>query len=169
MNKLIPFFILLLSFSVFGQKTKPCSANLLKADISGFSLGASKDSISTIFNNPEWKAQADGSEYLKQTDFRDKNRFASINSLEFEIYEDELYKLTVTYDTSPIYTNMDMETFAKDLSKSWQISEKWQTLPIAVFIQCRERTVGINIRKILTIRNNLVAEKIAGKEKSPKP
>jgi hypothetical protein len=155
--------ILLLVFPVVGQKPKPCSANLLRADIRGFKIGDTKEKINQIFPGANWVAQTNGAEILRQAKFQDK-KFDGVTVLEFRVYENILYHIGVIYDDSVKMDNI--ATFAADISKAWKIRDKWSGQGFVQVIECKERTVILDVLKNLSIDNTSVSAEIAKKEKA---
>lgn len=169
------FLISLFSFSVFGQAQvaqinaqlkKPCSAGFLNAQIRGFALGASKDSINQTFPDLVWDTNKNGVEQSRSVVFKDKERFYDLVSIDFRIYENALYSVIATYKDAD-YTST--KTYADAITKSWKIKEKWFNVSSFLTSGCSQRVAiltSFRDTKILSLSDSLISDKISKNEDS---
>lgn len=132
----IMLLVLFCAAACLAQKSKPCSPNLLRAQVLGISLGMTKTVVSKSMGGIVWKSQSDGTDIAAHTDFQDKTRFGGVRRIDFHFFRNVLYRVAVHYDESP----ENLMTFAGDISRGWRIKEKWSEARLTSTIECRERT-----------------------------
>ncbi len=95
----------------------------MNASIRGFSLGMTKDAVSKQIDGLKWAFQKDGSEESKATTFTDTERFEGVRSINFSVFENVLFRISIDYGASVTLENIG--TFGQEIAKSWKINEKW--------------------------------------------
>lgn len=140
------------------QKSKPCSPNLLKAQVLGISLGMTKTAVSKSLGGIVWKTQPDGTDLAVQTSFEDKTRFAGVKLMNFHFFRNALYRIGVQYDESVDAGNL--MAFAEEVSKGWRMKEKWSEARLTSTIECRERTALVTNNRNFSLTDNIALERI---------
>lgn len=154
----IMLLVLFCAAACLAQKTKPCSPNLLKAQVLGISIGMTKTAVSKSLGGIVSKTQSDGTDIAIHSDFQDETRFAGVRQMDFHFFRNVLYRIGVHYDESvEVDSLMD---FANEISKGWKIKEKWSDGRLTTRIECRQRTALLTSEKDFTLTDNLAVERI---------
>lgn len=140
------------------QKTKPCSANLLRAQVLGISLGMTKAAVSKSMSGIVAKSQSDGTEIASYTNFEDAARFGGVRQVNLHFFRNALYRIGVQYDETVDASNL--MTFAGEISKGWGIREKWSEARLTTTIECRQRTALLTHNKDFSLTDNLAVARI---------
>ena len=146
------------------KSTEPCSTNFLQAQIRGFSLGMSKDSVSKTLDGLKWETQNNNTETAKVSIFKDKQRFKGVRQIEFRVFDNVLYQILVAYDDSLQSTNL--VTFTGDISKSWKTKDKWTGAGLFMILDCKERFAMLTELKELVLSDSITSEQISKNEKA---
>jgi hypothetical protein len=154
----IMLLVLFCAAACLAQKSKPCSPNLLRARVLGFSIGMTNAAVSKSQGGIVWKAQSDGTLVGILSSFQDKTRFAGVREIKFHFFRNALYRIAVQYDASAASENL--MTFAGEVSKGWRMKEKWSDARLNSTIECRERTAQITSNGDFSLTDNLAAAKI---------
>jgi len=146
------------------KSTDPCSTNFLNAQIHGFSLGMTKDSVSKTLDGLKWENQINNTETAKVSTFKDKQRFKGVRQIEFRVFDNVLYQILVAYDNTLQSTNL--VTFTGDISKSWKIKDKWTGAGLFMILDCKERFAMFTGLKELVLSDSITSEQISKNEKA---
>jgi hypothetical protein len=139
------------------QKSKPCSPNLLRAQVLGISLGMTKNAVSkSLGGGVAWKSQSDGTDIAIHTDFQNHAEFGGVRQVELHVFRNVLYRIAVHYGEGP----ENLMAFANDISKGWGMKEKWSEARLTSTIECRERTVLVNSSGNFSLTDNLAVGRI---------
>lgn len=158
--KILQIILLILFCSAVcaAQKTRPCSPNLLRAQLMGISLGMTKTAVSKSLGGIVWKTQSDGTDLAIHTNFEDKTRFGGVRQMNFHFFRNVLYRIGVTYDDT--VEMQSLTGFANEISKGWRMREKWSDGNLNTRIECRQRTALLTHSKDFSLTDNLALEKI---------
>ena len=152
----IMLLVLFCAAACLAQKSKPCSPNLLRAQVMGISLGMTKTAVSNSMGGIVWKSQSDGTDIAIHSDFQDSARFSGVRQMDFHFFRNVLYRVAVHYGESP----ENLMTFANEISKGWRMKEKWSEARLNSTIECRERTALVNISGDFSLTDNLALARI---------
>jgi len=145
------------------KSAEPCSTNFLKAQIHGFSLGMTKDSVSKTFDGLMWETQINNTQTAKVSIFKDKQKFKGVRQIEFRVFDNVLYQIMVAYDDTVQSTNL--VTFTGGISKSWKIKDKWTGAGLFMILDCKERFAMFTGLKELVLSDSITSEQISRNEK----
>lgn len=155
----IMLLVLFCAAACLAQKSKPCSPNLLRAQVLGFSLGMTKPAVSRSLGGIVGKQQSDGTEIAIYTDFQDKVGFSGVRQMDFHFFRNVLYRVAVHYDGNA--ASEDLIAFANEISKGWRMKEKWSEARLTSTVECRERTALVSSSGDFTLTDNLAVARIA--------